>query len=141
MTDAADVSDGGNYKACAIKKNSAFCWGHDTGVSSLGLGYAYNSDIDRPSMVLSGEKWLKNVVTDTQILEKNMANNLSWTLPVDASGVVILRHSAPITDEPSDGTTYVANNTVGSATVVYVGTSTSFVDSGLTNDTTLLFNS
>ena len=44
-----------------------------------------------------------------------------------------------ITDEPSDGTTYVANNTVGSATVVYVGTSTSFVDSGLTNDTTIQF--
>ena len=91
-------------------------------------------------MVLSGEKWLKNVVTDTQILEKNMANNLSWTLPVDASGVVILRHSSPITDEPSDGTTYVVNNTVGSATVVYVGTNTSFVDSGLTNDTTYYYS-
>ena len=72
--------------------------------------------------------------------KKNHANNLSWTLPLDATGVVILRHSAPITDKPSDGTTYVANNTVGSATVVYAGTSTSFVDSGLTNDTTYYYS-
>ena len=81
MTDVADIADGGKNMNCAIKNNgSAFCWGNEGEGGSLGHGYAYTEDITRPSMVLSGEKWLKNVVTDAQILEKNMANNLSWTI-------------------------------------------------------------
>ena len=141
MSDVAQVY-GGERRTCAIKNNgSAYCWGKGGTYAAFGVGYVYSGDILNPTMVLSGEKWLKNVVTDAQILEKNQANNLSWTLPLDATGVVILRHSAPVTDKPSDGTTYVANNTVGSAlAVVYAGTSTSFVDSGLTNDTTYYYS-
>ena len=52
---------------------------------------------------------------------------------------MILRHSAPVTDKPVDGTTYIANDTIGSATVVYAGTGTNFVDSGLTNNTTYYY--
>ena len=53
--------------------------------------------------------------------------------------VRILRHTSPVTDTPVDGTTYVATDTIGSATVMYVGTGTSYADTGLTNDTTYYY--
>ena len=82
---------------------------------------------------------LKTIVTDVEIIEADRKNTLSWTIPENATGVVILRHSAPVTDKPVDGTTYIANDTIGSATVVYTGTGTNFVDSGLTNNTTYYY--
>ena len=90
-------------------------------------------------MVL-GEKWLKNVPTDAQIL-KQIKPTLYPVNPTNATGVVILRHTSPVTDKPVDGTTYVANNTVGSATVMYVGTGTSYADTGLTNHSTYYYAS
>ena len=60
-------------------------------------------------------------------------------VPTNATGVVILRHTSPVTNKPVDGTTYVASNSVGSATVIYVGTGTSFADTSLTNDTTYYY--
>ena len=58
--------------------------------------------------MLSGEKWLKNVVTDAQILEDHEKNTLSWTMPTNASGVVILKSTSeiPSSDKPVDGDSY-----------------------------------
>ena len=139
MSDVAQVS-GGERRTCAIKNNgSAYCWGKGGTYAAFGVGYVYSGDILKPTMVLSGEKWLKNQIDDVEIIEADRKNTLSWTIPENATGVVILRHSAPVTDKPVDGTTYIANDTIGSATVVYAGTGTNFVDSGLTNGTTYYY--
>src|SRR3990167_2990937 len=62
--------------------------------------------------------------------------SLSWTNPVDADfgTVIILRHTSAITDTPVQGATYIAGNSIGSATVACVTSSTSCTDTGLTND-------
>ena len=133
MSDIHTVDVGHTY-ACAVKNSgTAFCWGDETS-GHLGLGYNY-TDTFTPSMVLSGEKWLKNQVTDAQIIEARKKNTLSWTVPSNATGVIVLRHTSAITDVPVDGSTYVATNTIGSATVVYAGTGTSVEDNGLNNGT------
>lgn len=56
---------------------------------------------------------------------------LNWTNPSDAdfNGVIILRKLSSITDAPSEGETYTAGNTVGSSSVVYAGTGSTFTDS------------
>ncbi len=62
---------------------------------------------------------------------------LNWTNPTDAdfAGVVVLRDTAAVTAAPAEGTTYTAGQTIGTATVVYVGTGTTFTDTGLVNGT------
>ncbi len=62
---------------------------------------------------------------------------LTWTNPADAdfNQVVLLRHTSAVTDSPADGTIYSAGNTIGSAIVACVSSSTSCTDTGLTNDT------
>ncbi|HBA89815.1 MAG TPA: hypothetical protein DCZ75_18045, partial [Geobacter sp.] len=66
------------------------------------------------------------------------SNNLVWTNPADSdlSSVVVLRRSgAAVADTPVEGAGYVADNVIGSSTVAYVGSGTSFTDSGLLNGT------
>ena len=62
---------------------------------------------------------------------------LTWTNPGDAdfSGVLILRHTSAVVDSPTDGTTYAANDTIGVATVIFVGNDITFIDTGRTNGT------
>jgi uncharacterized repeat protein (TIGR01451 family) len=67
---------------------------------------------------------------------------LNWTNPADAdfAEVVILRRAgAAVADMPVEGATYVAGNTIGTATVVYLGSGTSFVDTGLTDGTSYYY--
>jgi hypothetical protein len=57
------------------------------------------------------------------------------------SGYVIARRTGAAVDwTPSGGDTYSVNDTVGSSTVVYVGTSTTYSDTGLTNGTTYYYS-
>jgi hypothetical protein len=61
---------------------------------------------------------------------------LSWTNPVDAdfSQVIVLRKAASaVTDTPLEGVTYSVPGTLGSSTIIYVGSLQGFTDTGLTN--------
>ncbi len=63
---------------------------------------------------------------------------LSWTNPAaaDFSAVIVLRQAAvAVAEAPVEGTAYAAPGTLGASTIVYVGSLTSFADSGLTNET------
>ncbi len=66
---------------------------------------------------------------------------LSWTNPVDADfdNVLILKKTSSISDAPSENTIYSVSDTIGTSTVLYVGTGTSLTDSGLVNDTTYFY--
>lgn len=64
--------------------------------------------------------------------------NVSWTAPaggVDGGGYVVVRGTADPTTAPNVNGVYAVGNSIGSGTVVYIGTNTSFVDNGLTNNT------
>ena len=104
----------------------------------MGLGYVYSGNILNPTMVLSCEKWLKNQIDDVEIIEADRKNTLSWVFH-KRHGCCDPKTHIPVTDKPVDGTTYVANDTIGSATVVYAGTGTNFADTSLTNDTTYYY--
>jgi peptidase C39-like protein/glucodextranase-like protein len=62
------------------------------------------------------------------------AIKLSWQNPTnpDFTGVVILRSDNPVSVTLTSGSTYTVGSIVGNAIVVYVGSSESFIDSGLT---------
>jgi len=62
---------------------------------------------------------------------------LNWTNPGDADfgGVVVLRDTVAVTGTPTEGVVYTAGQTIGTATVVHVGSGTTFTDTGLTNGT------
>ncbi len=59
----------------------------------------------------------------------------SWTNPTDAdfSETLILQSSSAVTDAPTEGVTYIVTDVIGSSTVIYASTGTSFIDTGLTN--------
>lgn len=56
-----------------------------------------------------------------------------------ANGYVVLRRTSTITDSPTDGSFYNVNDPVGSSVVAYIGTSTSFSQSGLAGNTTYFY--
>ncbi|MEE8060684.1 MAG: DUF2341 domain-containing protein [Gemmatimonadales bacterium] len=66
---------------------------------------------------------------DTQV-------TVSWTNPGgDFANVVVLRNTATITDVPTEGSSPAVGATIGTSTVRYNLSSTSFTDTGLTNGT------
>lgn len=60
---------------------------------------------------------------------------LTWTNPPDADfdEVVLMRNTAFTGDRPEEGTNYVADDTIGSSIVRYVGALESFLDTSVTN--------
>jgi hypothetical protein len=67
---------------------------------------------------------------DTQIA-------FTWTAASGSpAGYIVLRKTSAVTDVPTAGSSYAVSNTIGTSTVIYAGTGTSFTDSGLTNGTT-----
>jgi len=77
-------------------------------------------------------------VTSASGVAGNQQVNLNWTNPTDSdfhSTIVLRRASSAVTDTPVEGTTYVAGNTIGTATVTCVVASptASCIDSGLIN--------
>jgi phage-related protein len=76
-------------------------------------------------------------VTSASGLAGDTEVTLTWTNPADSDfdSVVVLRHTSVVSDTPVEGTTYSVGNTVGSATVACVSSSTSCTDTGLTNGT------
>jgi hypothetical protein len=64
--------------------------------------------------------------------------SLSWTNPADSdfdSVVVLRRAGSAVADVPVEGTTYTTGNTIGTATVACVTSTTSCTDTSLTNGT------
>ncbi|MBX4188129.1 MAG: hypothetical protein KW793_03265 [Candidatus Doudnabacteria bacterium] len=62
--------------------------------------------------------------------------DLDWTNPADSdfSQLIILKNTSSISDAPVEGASYSVSDTIGSSTVIYVGSGTSLNDSGLVND-------
>ncbi|HYX33807.1 MAG TPA: hypothetical protein VE954_11895 [Oligoflexus sp.] len=60
---------------------------------------------------------------------------LNWTGSGSTSGFLILRSTSAVTSTPTNGTVYTAGNTIGSATVAYVGATNQYTNTGLTNNT------
>ncbi|QXE90541.1 Ig-like domain-containing protein [Geomonas subterranea] len=66
------------------------------------------------------------------------SNSLYWTNPTDSdfAGIVVLRRAgSAVTDTPVEGATYLDGNLIGSSTVAYSGSLTSFTDTPLANGT------
>lgn len=64
----------------------------------------------------------------------------SFTASSSANGYVVVVSTSPtLGATPNDGTTYTVGNTIGSGTVVYVGSGTTFTASGLSASTTYYF--
>ena len=64
--------------------------------------------------------------------------NVSWTAAsggVDNGGYLVVRGTIDPTTAPNVNGIYAVGNTIGSGTVVFVGTGTSFTDTGLSPDT------
>lgn len=66
--------------------------------------------------------------------------NLSWSAPatgVDGGGYVVIRYASNPASEPAPITNgiYAVGNTVGNGTIVYIGTATTFNNTGLTANT------
>lgn len=67
---------------------------------------------------------------------------VSWTGAsggVDGGGYLVVRHTADPTTAPNANGIYAVGNTIGSGTVVYQGTSTSFTDVSLSPGTTYYY--
>lgn len=66
--------------------------------------------------------------------------DLSWTAPgsgVDGGGYIVIRYAANPSSEPAPNTNgiYAVGSTIGSGTVVYIGTATGFTNTGLSANT------
>ncbi|MGB4575396.1 MAG: hypothetical protein WBI06_00655, partial [Paludibacter sp.] len=64
--------------------------------------------------------------------------NVSWTAPsagVDGGGYLVVRGTADPTTAPNVNGIYAVGNTIGTGTIVYQGTGTSFTDTGLSSGT------
>ncbi len=67
--------------------------------------------------------------------------DLDWTNPADAdfASTIILKNTASITDAPVEGVSYSVNDTIGTSTIIYASTGTSYSDTGLSNGTTYYY--
>lgn len=68
--------------------------------------------------------------------------NVSWTAPgtgVDGGGYLVVRGTSDPTTAPNVNGIYKVGSAIGSGTVAYVGTGTSFTDSGINSSTTYYY--
>lgn len=82
----------------------------------------------------------KPIAQPTSLVFSNVAATsmtLTWTAasPAPLGGYIVLRDDVAVTDIPTDNTTYSVGNTIGAATVAYVGSALTFDDSGLLENT------
>ncbi|MEK7813266.1 MAG: hypothetical protein AAB296_05850, partial [Candidatus Desantisbacteria bacterium] len=72
--------------------------------------------------------WNINPVTDLSAQSNNDSIRLKWKNPPVGclKGVLILRDTAPIMATPTTGSTYTVGDKIGSATVIYNATATSY---------------
>lgn len=78
-------------------------------------------------------------VTAFNIINPGTGNqlNLSWTNPSYPGfiGTIVLRNTSSISDDPTNGISYTAGNTIGTSTVVFVGDTQTFSNIGLVDGT------
>lgn len=71
--------------------------------------------------------------------------NLNWDPPaggIDGGGYLVVRYTSDPTGEPAPlaNAVYATNNTIGSGTVVYIGSSASFNNTGLSTNSTYYYS-
>lgn len=86
--------------------------------------------------VVSTDATVLKTLTTLSVAANEAKLDLTWDATAEASGYLVVRRatSAP-TFVPTNGSSY-STGAQGSDTIVYVGTSTSFQDTGLSNGTT-----
>lgn len=60
---------------------------------------------------------------------------LAWANPAETKGIIVLRNTTPIVDQPTVRQDYLVGDTIGNAVVVYKGTGTGFTDNNVTAGT------
>ncbi|TLM60953.1 MAG: CxxxxCH/CxxCH domain-containing protein, partial [Deltaproteobacteria bacterium] len=96
---------------------------------------------DTASATIEVDNASTDVCTWGVITPGNTQVDLSWANPLDpdldgTNSVVVLRKAgSAVTEVPVEGVSYAVGNTIGGATVRYVGAVEGFVDTGLTNFT------
>ncbi|WP_141735200.1 PKD domain-containing protein [Oligoflexus tunisiensis] len=99
---------------------------------------AGNSASDQ--MVLSWDTTAPNQVNALTATPGVQAMNLDWTSGGGGTqSYLVLRNTMPISDVPVRGTLYAAGQTLGTSTIVAVGSTSSFTDSGLTGNATYYY--
>src|SRR5574343_1589037 len=129
----------------------------DSGLSSDTVYYydifAYNGTTGTYNYLstspLEGNQYTYSAEPTAQPTNLQFANvtttsiDLSWTAPspVPTGYIVLRRTGASPTGTPTDSATaYLVNDVIGDSTVEYVGTGTSFTDSGLSDSTTYYYD-
>jgi hypothetical protein len=107
-------------------------------------GTAVNIDID-DYVVYQGtvvDEIAPDAATDFATIPASNQIGVSWTAPatgVDGGGYMVVRHTSDPTTAPNVNGIYAVGNSIGSGTVVYIGTATSFTDTGLASSTTCFY--
>lgn len=115
-TNGADITNAASISFTATGLTSATS-------NSFSIKILYEEPSDNPT--------ISSVVNSST---PSSAIDVSWS-SVTANGYIVTRKVAAQPDAPVDGTTYTVGNAIGSSTVVYVGTSTSFTDNSLSAST------
>ncbi|MDH5602722.1 MAG: T9SS type A sorting domain-containing protein, partial [Cyclobacteriaceae bacterium] len=103
--------------------------------------YYHPSPLQNSVFTLSAEPTAQPTsLAFTNVLQTTMDVGFTAATPAPGGGYIVLRKagSSPSAD-PVDGTVYVATDVIGDATVAYVGTGTTFAESGLSAGTTYYY--
>jgi len=92
---------------------------------------------DNSSATITIDNASPNDATWTTITPGDGEVELNWTNPgTDFNKVLILRKAgSAISDTPTEGQEYSVPGTIGGSTIIYVNNGTTFIDTGLTNNT------
>lgn len=95
------------------------------------------SGTDSTSATITVDNLSPNNVTSASATAGNTQVTLNWANPgADFSNVLILRNTIPVASIPAEGSSpSTGTNCGGTCIVAYIGTGTSYVDTGLTNGT------
>ncbi len=103
-------------------------------------GTTVNVDVD-DYVVYEGTEVDGTAPDESTVFAATPASNqigVSWTAPatgVDGGGYLVVRHTSDPATAPNVNGIYAVGNSIGSGTVVYIGTATSFTDTGLASTT------
>lgn len=105
------------------------------------IGYQTNSPLEGSKTTFTAEPTAQasGVTFPNPVTTTSISVSFTAASPAPAGYLVLRKAAAAPTATPVDGTAYTLAQTVGDATVAFVGTSASFVDSGLLPGTTYFY--
>ncbi len=135
-----------------------------TGINATDISYVRNTSVTTPTATYTSSQWTSATIATVQAAgtsdskrlgyqlstlctaPANQPTGLSFGAPTSTSntasftataadGYLVVRSTAALSANPTNGTTYTAGNTLGNGTVLSSGTATSFSLSGLTPST------